>query len=191
MRPAPLLVLTDRFRCTRRLTDVIGTAVDCGARAVVLREKDLAEAERRDLAEELRAMLEPVGGVLICAGRCGEAVHLSAADAFPDVRPSMVGRSCHCAAEVTQAAAEGCDYVTVSPVFLTASKPGYGPALDVDGLARLARHAPAAYALGGVQPADVGACLAAGAYGVAVMGPVMADPRLVAAYLSALQAVPA
>ncbi|PZA20289.1 thiamine phosphate synthase, partial [Modestobacter versicolor] len=41
-------------------------------------------------------------------------------------------------------------------------------------------------ALGGVAPDDVAACRAAGAYGVAVMGPVMRDPALVAAYLDAL-----
>jgi thiamine-phosphate pyrophosphorylase len=42
------------------------------------------------------------------------------------------------------------------------------------------------YALGGVGPGDVPALLAAGAAGVAVMGPVMRDPSVVAAYLAAL-----
>ena len=45
------------------------------------------------------------------------------------------------------------------------------------------------YALGGVRPGDVAACRAAGAYGVAVMGPVMSEPTIVAAYLAALQEV--
>ena len=46
-------------------------------------------------------------------------------------------------------------------------------------------------ALGGVQPTDVRGCLAAGVHGVAVMGAVMRDPQIVAAYLAALQDVPA
>src|SRR5680860_1231000 len=89
-----------------------------------------------------------------------------------------------------QAGAEGCDYVTLSPVFATASKPGYGPALGLPGLAAFTTGAaPPAYALGGVHPPDVADCLAAGASGIAVMGPVMRTPQLVAAYLAALQEV--
>lgn len=190
-----LLVLTDRSQCSGPLPDVIAAAVDAGARSVVLREKDLPAAERAGLAAALHALLEPVGGVLVLAGppnaRAGEkAVHLSAGAPFPRPRPSLVGRSCHDARELAAAAAEGCDYVTVSPVFATRSKPGYGPALGVSGLAQLVAAAPPAYALGGVRPADVQPCVAAGARGVAVMGPVMRDPEIVAAYLAALQEVP-
>jgi thiamine-phosphate pyrophosphorylase len=100
----------------------------------------------------------------------------------------MVGRSCHSAFELDRAQAEGCDWVMLSPFAGTPSKPGYGPALGPAGLAGLlaGRAAPPVYALGGVQPGDVAACLAAGAFGVAAMGPVMRDPRLVRAYLAAL-----
>jgi thiamine-phosphate pyrophosphorylase len=64
-------------------------------------------------------------------------------------------------------------------VFATASKPGYGPALGIGGLAAGCRAVAgvgsplAVYALGGIRPAQAGACLAAGAAGVAVMGAVM------------------
>jgi thiamine-phosphate pyrophosphorylase len=74
----------------------------------------------------------------------------------------------------------GADYVTVSPVFLTASKPGYGPALGLDGLAHIVeRVAGPVIALGGVTAANAASCRAAGAHGIAVMGEVMraADPR--------------
>lgn len=190
MRLPPLLVLTDRSQCSGPLVDVIAAAIEAGARAVVLREKDLPEARRAMLAELLRAALAPVEGVLILAGPRGEAVHLSASEAFPPRRPALVGRSCHDAHEVRAAGEEGCDYVTLSPVFATASKPGYGPALDVHGLAALtATAASPVYALGGLHPPDVADCLAVGATGVAVMGPVMRTPHLVAAYLAELQQV--
>lgn len=189
MRLPPLLLLTDRSQCGAPLRDTVATAVDCGARAVVLREKDLPAAERAGLAAELRAVLEPVDGVLVLAGTRGDAVHLSASDTFPEARPSLVGRSCHSGEEVVRARAEGCDYVTVSPVFPTSSKPGYGPALGVDGLALLTALAPPVYALGGIHPPDVLACLEVGARGVAVMGPVMREPQIVAAYLAALREV--
>lgn len=185
-----LLILTDRVQCSGSLVDVTSAAVEEGARALVLREKDLPVTRRTEVAQRLRDVLAPVAGVLIVAGARGGAVHLSARDAFPTPRPALVGRSCHDADEVRAAGHEGCDYVTVSPVFTTASKPGYGPALGLAGLAALAAIAAAVelpvYALGGVHPPDVVDCLAAGACGVAVMGPVMRTPQLVSAYLGAL-----
>ncbi len=192
--PLPrLLVLTDRGQCSRPLTDVVAAAVDGGARAVVLREKDLPDDERRRLADRLRGLLEPVDGVLVLAGLRlpGPAVHLAAADPVPAPRPALVGRSCHDAAEVRAATTDGCDWTTVSPLATTASKPGHGPVLGLPGLAALVdAGGPPAYALGGVTPADVPGCLAARAYGVAVMGPVMRaeqPARLVAEYAAALE----
>jgi thiamine-phosphate pyrophosphorylase len=183
-------VLTDRSQSPVPLPEAVAAAVDGGARAVVLREKDLPEDERDRLAEQLGALLAPVGGLLIRAGTPGsrgaEAVHLAARDLLPDPRPPLVGRSCHSREELARARAEGCDYVMLSPVFPTASKPGYGPALGRAGLAALAVGAPPTYALGGVRPADVAGCLAAGAHGVAVMGPIMRAPETVPAYLAAL-----
>jgi thiamine monophosphate synthase len=184
-----LLVLTDRTQCAGSLADTVAAAVDAGARAVVLRDKDLPVPERAALAERIAALLAPVDGVLVWAGAAGAAghaaVHLSAADPLPVPRPALLGRSCHSAAELTAARAEGCDWAFLSPLAITASKPGYGPALGVAGLAALAPLGPPVFALGGVTPADVPGCLAAGAQGVAVMGPVMRDPSSVARYLAA------
>ena len=189
MRLPRLLVLTDRTQCAGSLTDTVAAAVDAGARAVVLRDKDLPLPERAALAERIAALLAPVDGVLVWAGAAGgagrSAVHLSAADPIPGPRPALLGRSCHSAAELARARAEGCDWAFLSPLAATASKPGYGPALGVAGLAALAPLGPPVFALGGVRPEDVAGCRAAGAHGVAVMGPVMRDPSLVTSYLTA------
>jgi thiamine monophosphate synthase len=166
-----VIVFTDRRQARRPLVDVVAAAVEGGARLVVLREKDLPGGERAALAARLRAVLAPVGGRLLLAGRD----HLAAADPFPADRPGLVGRSCHDAAELAAAADEGCDYATVSPVFPTPSKPGYGPPLGPARLADLCAGARLpVYALGGVtDAARAAACLEAGAAGVAVMGAVM------------------
>lgn len=189
-----LLVLTDRTQARGSLPEAVRAAVDAGARGIVLREKDLPDGERAALADRLRAVLRPVGGLLLIAGPAGgagggDAVHLAARDPFPDPRPRLVGRSCHSTAEVARAREEGADLVFLSPVYPTPSKPGYGPALGPAGLAALAAGAPPAFALGGVRPETVTECLAAGAYGVAVMGAAMRDPGLVARYLAQLDRV--
>ena len=201
MRPArlpPLLVLTDRRMSAARGRDLPATvarAVEGGARAVVLREKDLTAPERAALAAQLRAVLAPVDGLLIAASDAGlgaDGVHLAQADP-PVLGPGLVGRSCHDGAGLARAADEGCAYATLSPIFPTASKPGYGPALGLAGLARLVQGAGLpVYALGGVQPANAGACRDAGAGGVAVMGTVMSahDPAAACADLLAAWRAP-
>jgi thiamine-phosphate pyrophosphorylase len=77
-------------------------------------------------------------------------------------------------------------------VFLTESKPGYGPAIGLDGLAVAAAAAIGpVIALAGITPANTGSCLKAGAAGAAVMGEVMrsSDPEtIVRAFLRAIAA---
>jgi thiamine-phosphate pyrophosphorylase len=197
----PLLVLTDRVQAAaagRTLTDTVAMAVAGGARAVVLREKDLPAPERAEAARALVAVLDAADGALLVASDLALAhdvgaagVHLAAADAFPTAAEragAVVGVSAHGADDVRAAAEHGADYVTLSPIFPSASKPGYGPAL---GTAALAGHSLPVYALGGVDAGDAAACLRAGAAGVATMGAVMAaaDPaRAVADLLDAIAA---
>ena len=186
----PLVVVTDGSATNgRSLTEVVAAAVDGGVRAVLFREKHLGTAKRALLAAELRALLARVGGLLLVASDVSlpaDGVHLAASDSVPRDVPGRLGRSCHSALDVARAAGEGCSYATLSPIYLTASKPGYGPPL---GPRALAGHTIPVWALGGVTPANACACIEAGAAGVAVMGTVMraADPATaVAAILAAI-----
>jgi len=178
-----IVLLTDRRQARRPLVEVVEAAVGGGLRQVVLREKDLPRDERAALAEALRAVLADVDGQLIVAGPDplgGSAVHLAAAGPYPPPGLALVGRSCHDEAELSRLTTER--YAMVSPVFPTPSKPGYGPPLGLDGLARLVARSPVpVLALGGVTPGNAAGCLAAGAAGVAVMGAVMRadDPAAV------------
>lgn len=180
-----LVVLTDRRQSAaagRRLVDTVAAAVDAGAPAVLFREKDLAADDRRALATEVAAVVRHAGARLVVAGdpALAEAVgasglHLAASDLMPGSTPPLVGRSCHDRDEAIRARGENVDYVTASPVAATRSKPGYGPALGIEGLAAIVRAAGElpVLALGGVAPTDVADLCAAGAHGVAVMGAVM------------------
>ncbi|MEH1100543.1 thiamine phosphate synthase [Micromonospora sp. CPCC 205561] len=188
--PAGVVLLTDRWQARRSLAEVVAGAVAGGVRWVVLREKDLPRAERAALAAELRAILAEAGGALVVAGPDplgGDAVHLPAAGPYPPPRLGLVGRSCHDRAELARLTTE--DYATLSPVYPTSTKPGYGPPLHPDGLRELIRHSPApVLALGGVRsPEQVAACVGAGAAGVSVLGAIMRadDPTGVAATLDA------
>jgi thiamine-phosphate pyrophosphorylase len=196
--PSGIVLLTDRKLARRPLVDVVAAARPDW---VVLRERDLPVRERGGLADRLRALLP--AGRLIVAGPDplgGDAVHLAAWD--PAVPAGLVGRSCH---GVPQLSDE--DYVTLSPIFPTLTKPGYGPPLGAARAARLAAAGRPAFAaggpdssravrsgaggvpwlaLGGIDSARrVAECVAAGAAGVAVLGAVLRadDPGAVVAEL--------
>lgn len=190
MNPPRLLLLTDRRLSEavgRRLSETVARAVEAGAPAVVLREKDLPRDVRRRLALDLLAVTEPMGCQLLIASDAALAtdlgaagVHLASDDPACLTGAWLVGRSCHHRADVLAARDAGLDYVTVSPMAVTASKPGYGPALGPAGLASLVEAAGPlpVLALGGVTAANAPSWIQVGAHGVAVMGGVMraADP---------------
>lgn len=182
-----LLVLTDRHQLPAG-RDLVGTLADCvaaGLEAVVLRELDLPEQERQEIARALGST-----GVTVVLARTwmpgAAGVHLAAAQSWHEAGAAPVrGRSCHEDEEVRRAVAGGASYLTISPVAASTSKPGYGPALGQDGVRRavaLAGDVPV-FALGGVEVNNAAAMRAAGAHGVAVLGAVMraADPADVVA----------
>lgn len=179
--PGGLVVLTDRRSARGPLIEVVRAAVRGGAAWVVLRERDLGYGDRAALATRLRSVVP--ADRLIIAGPDpfgGPAVHLSGSDPLPAGVP-LVGRSWHGTEDLS-----GVDYVTLSPIYPTSSKPGYGPALGATGAAELRPPVPW-LALGGIgTPGQAAECAAAGAAGIAVLGALMRspDPERTAAELS-------
>lgn len=204
----PLLVVTDRRSAAGDLEDIVEAAFRGGCRWVMLREKDLPTETQAELAERLLAVAAPYDARIVVNGEWRAArlsgahgVHLQAGGPVKRVRRrlgdvALIGVSAHSLAEAEAAQAAGADYVTLSPVFATSSKPGYGPALGERGLREAAERLTIPFvALAGITAANADLCLAAGAAGVAVMGSVMraADPAaVVSATLAAMaRTVPA
>ncbi len=182
--PRLLVVADSAHTGGRPLLAVVREAVAGGARAVWLRDKHAAAGDRRRLAEDLAEMLHAVGGVLIASPGpgmgAGDGVHLGAADLWPGGAGEVaVGRSCHSDEELSRASAEGCQWATLSPIYPSRSKPGYGPPL---GPAALAGAPLPTWALGGVDAANAAECLESGATGVAVLGAVLRSPDPAAAF---------
>jgi thiamine-phosphate pyrophosphorylase len=198
----PLLVISDRRRARQPLEDIAAAIFAAGCRWLSLREKDLEAAERVALLRRLVAIGAAHDATVmvhedIAAARGSGAagIHLPSGlspAAFRSELPrgALIGCSTHDAAELAAAAAAGADYATLSPIFATASKPGYGPAL---GLERLRAAASATtipvIALGGVGAANAAACLSTGIAGIAVMGEVMAAADPAAAVRDLLAAI--
>lgn len=183
--PSRLLAVTDRHQAVRPLPEQVAMLLGAGVRWIWLRERDLPADERRRLAELLQALAAQAGAVLTVgadvelASAVGAAgVHLRRADEIDEARrrlgpAALIGVSAHSPAEVAGAAEHGADYATLSPIFASASKPGYGPALGPAALGQAAVFGLPVLALGGVTMANSGDCIAKGAAGVALMGEMM------------------
>jgi thiamine-phosphate pyrophosphorylase len=186
--PAPLLVITDRHQARHPIETIADAVGQGGGRWLMLRDKDLDPAARRSLAARLaevarrHGMHLSVSRDIELAAEFGASVHLQSAAAVSAARQrlgagALIGVSAHGQAEVAAAAAAGADYVTLSPIFLTFSKPGYGPALGLAAIGPAARLGISVLALGGVAADTIAPCRGAGAGGVAVMGEIMRSDR--------------
>lgn len=186
------------------MIEIAGRAADLGIDWIQVREKDLAGGPLLELVSEIRnraasgrILVNDRLDVALAAGAAGvhlgaEGLPVAAVRRWRDERAPgalLVGRSCHGLDEARAAESDGADYVFFGPVFATPSKLAYGPP---QGTTRLAEVCSAlaipVIAIGGITPERVEPCMAAGAWGVAVLGGVWrTDP--VAAVTSYLDAV--
>lgn len=180
-----ILVITDRTQVRTTVENVVREICgDEGCGWVLLRERDLPPLERRGMAERLRIVTSECGAKLsissdaaLAAEVGADGVHLQRVMDIAGVRATLprgwIGVSAHNLAEVRSAKEHGADYVTLSPIFPSESKPGYGPPLGLETIRQAAKLGIPILALGGVTPRSAQACLEAGAHGLAVMGTVM------------------
>ena len=154
------------------------------AHALQWREKDLSAAKSRPLVKrgtelarrsgktflvnthvELALQEGADGGHLTSNQDLSHALRLRERYGVPAF---LLGKSTHSRDEVLRAAAEGADYVLVSPVLNPLSKESQAPALGFSELERIARSVEIpVFALGGVVESDLDRIVNCGAAGLA------------------------
>ena len=188
-----LYLVTDRRQTRgRSLIDTVHAALDGGARAVQLREKDFLGAELLRLATELRDLTVRYGATLFVNDRVdvalaagADGVHLGQ-NAIPPLTARrllgpdrLIGVSTHTSAEVTHAIEAGADFVVFGPVYWTSSKAPFGAPRGLEELASVTACARVpVLAIGGISAERVADVRSAGASGVAVISAIMSaeDP---------------
>jgi thiamine-phosphate pyrophosphorylase len=183
-----IAVTDDRLLAGRDLVEACLAAERGGATMIQLRLKDAGAAE---LARFARALLERLSVPLVINDRADVALAVNAAgvhlgaDDIPAalvrrISPPgfLIGVSVGLEQEISNG--QAADYWGVGPYRTTGTKPDAGDALGVEGLQTIVAAAGRrpCVAIGGVQPEDVPAVLAAGAAGVAVVSGVFdGDPE--------------
>ena len=175
----------------QQLLGRIRAAYAAGVDWVQIREKQMATPDLCRLVEQALALPEKGNARLLVSERldvalaCGaDGVHLPADSlpvavvrnavpaGWPDKWPAnwVIGASCHSPGEVEAAAREGASFAVLGPVFPT---PGKRPPLGLEPLRKACLSmAPRQFpvlALGGVTLENAGACLEAGAAGLAAI----------------------
>jgi thiamine-phosphate pyrophosphorylase len=200
-----LYLVCDARPSGRELTDVLSAAIRGGVDVVQLREKRMDDAALTAVvrgAVELCARLEARvllivndrPAVALATGADG--VHVGQDDMpVAEVRALvgedlLIGLSTHASAEIDAAMVGGSpsggdrlvDYIGVGPIHATPTKPGR-PAVGLELVRYAVAHAPKPFfAIGGIEQANVGAVLDAGATRVAVVRAIAAaaDPEAAA-----------
>lgn len=194
MPPPPeldrLYVITDRAAARRGLGPldvVVEAAIEGGARFFQYRDKERSADGLWETGSRLVEHWRDAGATFVVNDRADVALALEAdgvhrpGHGLP-VEPlrevvgerRLIGVSTHDFEEAKSAEEAGADFITLSPVFATLSKPEAEP-LGLPEFETIVRQIEIpVYALGGVTPDEVGDCLEAGAYGVAVMSGIMA-----------------
>ena len=135
-----LYVLISSDLCRGSVRELARAAVAGGADALQLREKNLEDDVMLAMAAELRELTDETGRLLIINDRSdiaamvgADGVHLGQRDvpvseARRLLRPgAVVGRSCHTLGQTKAAVNEGADYISVGPIFETATKDAGAP----------------------------------------------------------------
>jgi thiamine-phosphate pyrophosphorylase len=179
---ARLYLVCDAKPGGRELPDVLRGAVAGGVQVVQLRDKQLGDEELAAVANAARALCERIGALLIVNDRPlvareagADGVHIGQDDmpvaevrelVGPDL---LVGLSTHAESEIDAASATTADgtplvdYIGVGPVHETPTKAGRA-AVGVELVRYASAHASVPFfAIGGLDAANIGEVVAAGA----------------------------
>jgi thiamine-phosphate pyrophosphorylase len=200
-----LHLITDT-RPGRDAVAVAAAALAAGTPVVQVRVADEAtDREAYEFAVRIRELCDRYGAtclvndrlhVALAAGAAGGHVgadDLPVAAARRVLGPAAVlGATSRDPAGARAAVAAGASYLGVGPAFDTATKDGLPAAIGPAGVAAVAAAVPdtPVIAIGGITAARVTSLLAAGAYGVAVVGAINGAPDPGAAARELLGALP-
>jgi thiamine-phosphate pyrophosphorylase len=183
-----LYLVTDRHQTLGRgLLPLVTQALNSGAGAVQLREKDLNSRELLGLGRDLLSSTAQRRAPLLINDRVDVALALGAdgvhlrSDSMPVsvarrlLGPTrLIGVSAHSVDDVLDAASQGADFVVLGPIFATPSKQRYGPPIGVQVLTEaVQRVAVPIFAIGGVAAQHIPDVQRAGAFGIAVISAIL------------------
>jgi thiamine-phosphate pyrophosphorylase len=177
-----LYLITDARPALQPFEAFLEAAIAGGVGMVQLRDRELDDADLLRVAIRGVGACAPLGVPFIINDRAdiallanADGVHLGQDDLPPSQArrilggDAIVGLSTHSAEQIRAAEAEPIDYIGVGPIHATPTKPGR-PAVGAELVRYAAAHCNRPFfAIGGIDPQNVGAVVAAGGRSVSVL----------------------
>lgn len=176
-----ILCVTNRTLCKGDFLKRIEKIASAHPAGIILREKDLSEAEYKELAEMVIKICNKYGTPCILHSFAGIAAELKCTALhlplhilriLSDDEKAMfstLGASCHSVEDAIEAEKLGCTYITAGHVFDTDCKKGL-PGRGLDFLVKVCEEVSVpVYAIGGIRADNIADVRNAGAAGACVM----------------------
>lgn len=180
-----LLCVTNRALVKENFRERLEKIASAGVDSIILREKDLSEAEYFALLKGLEGLpILPHTFVNVALKSGKNAIHLSLSDFFKlkegeKSKLKTIGVSCHSVEEARRAEELGAGYLTAGHIFETDCKRGV-PARGLEFLEQVCKSVRIpVYAIGGICAENIHEVKERGAKGVCVMSGAMLcdDPK--------------
>lgn len=195
-----IICVTNRLLCREDFLDRIEKIASARPAGIILREKDLSEAEYKELAAAAMNICRKYNTLCILHSYISVALDLNSTalhlplhllrglSAEEKRRFSVLGASCHFAEDAIEAEKMGCTYITAGHVFDTDCKKGL-PGRGLDFLKGVCESVSIpVYAIGGISAENIGEVRKSGVAGACVMSGTMICED-VQRYLSAFEGV--
>ncbi|MDD5772424.1 MAG: thiamine phosphate synthase [bacterium] len=182
-----LCLVTDRNLSKYPLINAIEEAVSSGIDMVQLREKDMQTKEYFELARQIKIICKKYSALFIINDRIdialaveADGVHLGWKSLPFHIarhllgKEKIIGLSAHSKDEAVAAQEKGADYITLGPVFPTASKNGLIEPLGCNIFSDIRKSVRLpVFAIGGIKENNIGEIIKAGANGIAVISAIL------------------
>lgn len=197
-------LITDRLRCKDRdLLDCLKESLEGGIKCIQLREKDLDTKVLLELALKIRNLTRKFSAKLlindridICLAVDADGVHLSENGIPINAarkllrKNKIIGASTHSIKGLLEKSEKEPDFVTLSPIFKTSSKPSDIITLGLEVIKEAKRLSSLPlFALGGIDETNTRKVLEAGADGIALISGILAKDDIRSAVLNILNQI--
>jgi thiamine-phosphate pyrophosphorylase len=201
-----LYIILDPSVCPARpLVEVLTAAAEAGASLFQYRNKTASMKDAYIEALALREAAAKADVLFIVNDRCdlalavdADGVHLGQEDLPLDLArqvmgpDKLIGISTHSPDQVLEATVGKPDYLGFGPIFKPGSKQDHDPVVGLEGLRAMRRLTSLpVFAIGGIQIAQAGEVMRAGANGVALISAILRAPDISQAVKAFLTQLPA
>jgi len=185
-----LYFITDSSLTKKTVLEDVESALKAGAKIIQYREKDKNTRDMIIEAEEIKKLCNKSGALMVINDRVdvalaidADGVHLGNEDMDYGIArkilgpEKIIGLTVHNIKEALEAESKGADYIGISPVFETMTKPDAGMPAGIKFVKEVKDTIKiTSVAIGGINRSNIKDVLEAGAKSVAIISAIVASP---------------